>query len=156
MEKKNLPNISIDDKNFSDQFESCVYVMKCYKDEKGYEEKNGDFLYYTDMTENPMKRLNEHMNLRDTYTKRFKGRVEVSYVELYNDLRSAQKRKDQIKKLRRIDKKTLISKKVAGVCDKCHDKMIKTIMIDNDGQRREILQCTGCKFWKILPISFNH
>lgn len=67
---------------------------------------------------------------------------------------AAQKRKEQLKKLRRDEKGSLANKKIAGICDKCNEEMIKTVMIDNKGTRREILQCTGCKFWKFSPFKF--
>ncbi|MBY8982635.1 MAG: hypothetical protein KGD57_06785 [Candidatus Lokiarchaeota archaeon] len=150
---KKIANISIDSK-FSDHYDSCVYMLKCYKSRKALQEKSDDFIYYTDITKDPVHRLEEHIKKQDIYTKRFKGNVEVSYIELYNDLITAQRRKEQLKKFRRIEKESLITKKVAGVCAKCHDKMIKSIIIDNDGKRKQILQCSGCKFWKVLPIDF--
>ena len=150
---KKIANVSIDSK-FSDHYNSCVYMLKCYKNRRDLQEKSKDFIYYTDITKDPVHRLEEHIKKQDIYTKRFKGNVEVSYIELYNDLTSAQKRKEQLKKLRRVDKESLITKKVAGVCDKCHNSMTKSIIIDSDGERKQILQCSGCKFWKILPINF--
>ncbi len=150
---KKIANISIDSK-FSEHYNSCVYMLKCYKNRKALQDKSNDFIYYTDITKDPINRLEEHIKKQDIYTKRFKGNVEVSYVELYSDLTSAQRRTEQLKKLRRVEKECLITKKVAGICEKCHDSMIKTIIIDNDGQRKQILQCSGCKFWKILPIDF--
>ncbi|MBN1216822.1 MAG: hypothetical protein JXA99_15455 [Candidatus Lokiarchaeota archaeon] len=150
---KKIANISIDTK-ISDHYNSCVYMLKCYKNRKALQNKSEDFVYYTDMTKDPIHRLDEHIKNQDIYTKRFNGNVEVSYIELYNDLSSAQRRKEQLKKLRRIEKETLISKKVIGVCDKCHDNMTRSIIIDNEGERKQILQCSGCKFWKILPLNF--
>jgi len=150
---KKIANVSINSE-FADNYDSCVYMLKCYKNEKALEEKNGDFLYYTDMTEDPETRLEEHIKKQDIYTKRFKGNIEVSYVELYKDLVAAQKRKEKLKKLRRDEKKTLANKKIAGVCDKCNEEMKKTVMIDNEGNRKEILQCMGCKYWKISPFKF--
>lgn len=150
---KKIANVSIDS-GFKENFDSCVYMLKCYKNKKDLQQKSGDFLYYTDMTKNPAERLEEHLKNKDTYTKRFKGNIEVGYVELYKDLVAAQKRKEQLKKLRREEKKSLTNKKIAGVCDKCNEEMIKTVMIENDGTRQEILQCTGCKFWKTSPFKF--
>lgn len=150
---KKIANVSINSE-FSEHYDSCVYMLKCYKNKKALQQKSGDFIYYTDMTKNPAKRLEEHLEKQDIYTKRFKGNIEVGYVELYKDLVAAQKRKDQLKKLRREEKKSLANKKIAGVCDKCNEEMKKTIMIDNEGNRKEILQCTGCKYWKVSPFKF--
>jgi predicted GIY-YIG superfamily endonuclease len=152
MEK--IKNISIDS-NFSKLYDSCVYVLKCYSNEKDLRKESENFLYYTDSAKNPAERLKEHMEKRDRYTKRFDGNFKVSYVELYNDLMSAQERKERIRKLRRNQKKALTTKKVSGVCNKCNEKMVKTIMIDKNGERKEILQCMSCKYWKDLPINFQ-
>jgi predicted GIY-YIG superfamily endonuclease len=150
----NISNISIDS-NFSKLYDSCVYVLKCYNNKKDLRKESKNFLYYTDFAKDPAERLKQHLENRDRYTKRFDGNVKVSYMELYNDLSEAQKRKERIRKLRRMDKESLTSKKIMGVCDKCNDKMVKTIVIDKDGNRKQILQCLGCKYWKELPINFK-
>ncbi len=152
MEK--IKNISIDS-NFSKLYDSCVYVLKCYKNKKALTKESNDFLYYTDSAKNPAKRLKDHIEKRDRYTKRFDGNFKVSYVELYDDLASAQKRIERIRKLRRLEKESLTSRKIMGVCTKCNEKMVKTIMINEKGERKQILQCMGCKFWKELPINFK-
>lgn len=152
MEK--IKNISIDSK-FSKLYDSCVYVLKCYPNEDDLRNENDNFLYYTDLAINPADRLKEHLEKKDRYTKRFDGNFKVSYVELYNDLASAQQRKENIRKLRRLEKESLTAKKIMGVCNKCEEKMVKTIIINEKGERRQILQCLGCKFWKELPINFK-
>jgi len=152
---KKVTNVSIDSSQFSELYDSCVYILKCYNDKKALREGDDDFLYYTDVAKNPEQRLKEHSQEKDRFTKRFKGNVKVSYMELYNDLTQAQKRKEQLRKLRREDKAKLVSRKIAGVCNKCDGDMIRTVMIDKDGQRRQILQCSGCKFWKVLPLNIE-
>jgi len=158
MEKRikniDISNISIDS-NFSKLYDSCVYVLKCYNNKKDLRKESENFLYYTDFAKDPAERLKQHIENRDRYTKRFDGNLKVTYMELYNDLSEAQKRKERIRKLRRMDKESLTSKKIMGVCDKCNEKMIKTIVIDKNGKRKQILQCLGCKYWKELPINFK-
>lgn len=130
-----------------EKYDSCVYVLKCYKDPEKKE-----FLYYTDSAKDPIRKLNSHFREQHRYTKRFKGNMEIGYVELYKGLEKAQKRKEQIKKLRRNDKKKLISKKVSATCNKCHSEMRRKIFIDLEGKRDVILECECCKNWKSSPI----
>ncbi|TXT58659.1 MAG: hypothetical protein BAJALOKI2v1_320009 [Promethearchaeota archaeon] len=130
-----------------EKFDSCVYVLKCFKDEE-----KKDFLYYTDIAQDPIKKINTHFKEQHRYTKRFKGNMEIGYVELYKSLEKAQKRKEQIKKLRRNDKKKLVSKKVTTLCDKCHSEMKRKIFIDLEGNREVILECESCKYWEPSPV----
>ncbi|MEJ2248512.1 MAG: GIY-YIG nuclease family protein [Candidatus Lokiarchaeota archaeon] len=146
-------NISIDSK-FKENFKSCVYMLKCYDNEEALQKKTDDYLLYTGMAKDPIKNLEAHFKQKERYTKRFRGNLEVGYMELYDDLKKAQERREQIRKLRREEKSTLLAKKIVTSCDKCGSRMEKSFLIDHDGTKHTILQCKCCNFWIESPVKF--
>ncbi|NDK08338.1 GIY-YIG nuclease family protein [Candidatus Gracilibacteria bacterium] len=79
-----------------------VYILKC-----------SDNTYYCGSTNDIEKRLHEHNNLKSGahYTK-IRRPVEIVYKEQFETLSEARKRECEIKKLSRIQKETLIKKKM--------------------------------------------
>lgn len=79
-----------------------VYILKC-----------SDNTYYCWSTNDIEKRLHEHNNLKSWahYTK-IRRPVEIVYKEQFETLSEARKRECEIKKLSRIQKETLIKKKM--------------------------------------------
>nr|MDD3720535.1 GIY-YIG nuclease family protein [Candidatus Gracilibacteria bacterium] len=75
-----------------------VYILKC-----------ADDTLYTGSTNNIEKRLNEHNNLKSGahYTK-IRRPVELVYFETYETMSEVRKRENEIKKLKKEDKETLI------------------------------------------------
>lgn len=75
-----------------------VYILKC-----------ADDTLYTGSTNNIEKRLNEHNNLKSWahYTK-IRRPVELVYFETYETMSEVRKRENEIKKLKKEDKETLI------------------------------------------------
>ena len=105
-------------------------MLKCYTSPK-YKNRtnNPKYYYYRGYTNNLLRRYLEHKkcNNKKAYTARFKGNVQVVYVELIIDRtnrlerKRARKREKQIKKWSRkvIEKKININaKKMAEIIDK--------------------------------------
>lgn len=92
-----------------------VYLLKCWKSDTAYKNqipKHGHIIY-TGYTSDVIRRFREHRkgkkySSRTPYTAQFKGRIDLGYLELYNDKKEATDREKEIKKFSRDQKVKLI------------------------------------------------
>ena len=128
-----------------------VYILKCFPDQRSFKLKK-DFSTYTGYSKNIYERFLMHLNgwkLRSNraYVKRFKGLLDIGYIEIHNNIKEAINRELEIKDLNKDKKQELMDKKIIGICKKCNGLMlVKTII--NEEKKKEILECSVCRYWK--------
>jgi len=66
------------------------YILEC--------KLNNKIIYYKGITNDVIRRLNEHKSGKRGYTKRFKGKVELVYTEWYLNRSLARQREIEVKK----------------------------------------------------------
>jgi len=62
-----------------------IYILRCYRDPNDRSNNKHKFYYYKGYTNNIKRRYLEHKQGSSKYTKRYKGRVEVVYLEIIKD-----------------------------------------------------------------------
>lgn len=125
-----------------------VYLLKCYNCFKNIK---FEYLFYTGFSKNIKDRLNQHLKQRVKYTKRYRGKIELVYFEIYFNKGEAMKREKVIKKFSRNKKEELINIKYKVFCEKC-----RGIMRPKHQNHGKIYQCNICKFWKELKIDWDY
>jgi putative endonuclease len=127
----------------------CVYVLKCHNCSKKIKHK---YLFYTGYSKKLRIRLEEHLKQRVKSTKRYRGKVELVYFEVYFNKRDAMIREKEIKKLSREKKEELIDLKYKVFCNKCKGLMLPK-HLQNHGY---IYQCDLCKFCREVKIDWSY
>jgi len=84
-----------------------VYLLKCHNYSKKVKH---EYLFYTGYSKKIKDRLEQHLKQRVKYTKRFKGKIDLVYFEIYFNKREAIKREKEIKKFSREKKEKLVEK----------------------------------------------
>lgn len=62
-----------------------VYILRCYRDPNDRSSNKHKFYFYKGYTNDIKRRYLEHKQGYSKYTKRYKGRVEVVYLETIKD-----------------------------------------------------------------------
>lgn len=102
-----------------------VYILRCYRNPKDRSNNKHKFYFYKGYTNDIKRRYLEHKQGYSKYTKRYKGRVEVVYIEIIKDKSKKIERTRAIR--RELQIKKWSRKKIAQVI-KLKQQKIKVLI----------------------------